>query len=191
MKLFSKEVNFHRVPVVDTEGAVLGLLTQSRLIEYLANDLKDDLKDVFSKKMKEFKGELSTECYSVSPEDKALDAFGVMSHSKVTGVVVLNENKVEGVISVDDLKRTTVSKDLFANMYLPIPVFLTLSSEDPSLSHSTEPITISGETTLGEAVDLLNENKIHRIVLVDEDMSETPMILSLCDIISLVLDELK
>ena len=51
--------------------------------------------------------------------------------------------------------------------------------------HKQPPICCTSETTITEVLDLLVNNKIHRIFLVDDEMK--PMkVVSLCDVISIL-----
>jgi predicted transcriptional regulator len=41
MDIFSKNVNIHRVPIIDDNGEVIGIVTQTQMIKFLAEKVKE------------------------------------------------------------------------------------------------------------------------------------------------------
>jgi CBS domain-containing protein len=106
-------------------------------------------------------GHLMTAEPVVIPVDAPLeDAVSAMAANRVSGLPVVDDSgRVVGVISETDLVRARASEWLWEHWNgLKVRHFMT-----------TPPITISRSATLGSAVAKMEEERIHRIVVVAED----------------------
>jgi len=93
----------------------------------------------------------------VSPDTMLSDAILVMTHGKKGMVVAINDNKVVGIITDGDLRRTIqkYQKELFD---LHVADVMTKS-----------PKTISEEAGLVEATDIMLSNSIHSLVVLNKE----------------------
>lgn len=95
--------NVHRVPVIDHQGRVTNLITQSALVAYLAAHL-DKLGNIREQTV----GALTLGHKSVvtaSVNLRAIDAFKIMTQHGVSGVAVVDEEgNLIGNISVRDIR---------------------------------------------------------------------------------------
>jgi CBS domain-containing protein len=95
--------------------------------------------------------------YSISPEEKALDAVALMARKGVAAVVVISDGQPEGIVSAKDFGQRVV-----------------LGGR--SLEHTkvgdimTSPvITVSPTTTVSEAMAVMAHNRIRHLPVMDND----------------------
>src|SRR4051812_25406859 len=74
MDMFSRDVNLHRIPIIHDNGTVIGLISQSRVIEFLARTVSRFPK-VANRKLKDFLNLQPRAVWTVNALDKTLDAF--------------------------------------------------------------------------------------------------------------------
>ncbi|RJX29560.1 MAG: CBS domain-containing protein [Desulfarculus sp.] len=106
-----KENNVRRLPVVDKDGKLVGIVTDRDLKEaspskattldvhelyYLLSELK--VKDIMSRKV-----------ISIGPEETVEKAAVMMLEHKVTGLPVVDNDKVVGILSQGDVFRVLIS----------------------------------------------------------------------------------
>lgn len=95
--------------------------------------------------------------YSISPEEKALDAVALMARKGVAAVVVISEGQPAGIVSAKDFAQRVVV-------------------EGRSLEHTkvgdimTSPIsTVSPTTTVSEAMAVMAHKRIRHLPVMDND----------------------
>lgn len=106
-----KENNVRRLPVVDDRGELVGIVSDRDLKEaspskattldvhelyYLLSELK--VKDIMSRQV-----------YSIKPEDTVEKAAVIMLEHKVTGLPVLEDGRVVGILSQGDVFKVLTS----------------------------------------------------------------------------------
>lgn len=183
LDMFSKNVNLHRVPIIDGDGNVVGLVSQSRVIEFL------------HKHMDKFPGAALTvdsfwkpgnqPLVSVLDNGTAIDAFKQMFDSRVSGLPVVNsDSKVVGSVSASDLKGST-EDTFFSDVRQPLKDYLARSSHYFKREPGSKPITCGLNDTLKDVTEKLIQHRIHRIFVTDSE-NTLEGVLSLCDIISVI-----
>lgn len=73
----SSDVKLHRVPIVNEAGEVIGLITQSRVIEFLSHEVPKFSK-IAERHLKEWLPSTERPPISVPPTTLALDAYRIM-----------------------------------------------------------------------------------------------------------------
>lgn len=102
IELLAKVRGLHRVPVCDPERKLVGLVTQSQVVDFLKKNM-GRIGPKVNKKVMEIVQ--SFKPITVKEADTALDAFKLMNTEGVSGVAVVNEeNKIVGTLSIRDLK---------------------------------------------------------------------------------------
>jgi len=89
---------------------------------------------------------------TIGPKEKVGDAMALMVGKKVSGLPVVDDGKVVGVITEADVLAGPKSKSVKTAM-------------------ASEPITISPTATIKQAAELLVSNKIKRALVLNDDGS--------------------
>jgi CBS domain-containing protein len=95
--------------------------------------------------------------YSISPQEKALDAVALMAQKGVAAVVVISNGHPSGIVSAKDFGRRVVleGRSLEGTRVRDI---------------MTSPvITVRPTTTVSEAMALMAKNRIRHLPVMDED----------------------
>jgi CBS domain-containing protein len=101
------------------------------------------------------------------------EAAGILDSNKITGLPVLDDSgALIGVLSQTDLVRARANQDLVSN-WLGLPVGQIM----------TKPVlTISINATIGEAARVMEQHRVHRLVVTDD--TATPIgIISTSDLV--------
>jgi len=103
------------------------------------------------KKVKRSENWIIRDPYTVSPDIKAREAKQIMDEKDISGLPVLKGGKLIGIVTKRDLRfETELHKDVEEVM-------------------TSELITAGPETDMSRAKSILNENKIEKLPLIDEE----------------------
>ncbi|MBS3782591.1 MAG: IMP dehydrogenase [Candidatus Thermoplasmatota archaeon] len=103
------------------------------------------------KKVKRSENWIIRDPYTVSPDIKARKAKGIMDEKDISGLPVIKEGKLIGIVTKRDLRfETELDKKVKEVM-------------------TSELVTADPYTDMNEAKSILNENKIEKLPLVDEE----------------------
>jgi len=178
MDMFGTDVNLHRVPVVNDAGDVMGLVTQSKVISFLAeNVLKFPIVDTPISAWYT----PSNSVVSVNIKEKTLVALQQLLTHNVSCVAIVNDDgKIINTLSASDIK-VALGKSIFTDLNLPLVDFLAKSNA--YFKRPDAPVVCSTADSIGSILSKLNDNHIHRIFVVDADAKPIG-VLSLCNVIS-------
>jgi len=169
----------HRVPVIDSEGTLISVLTQSQVVHWLREHQSS------FKVTKETLDDLQigqSGIISISWDLRAIDAFQVIWNNAISAVAVVDDDGVlVGNISVSDLKLIGYDATLISRLFYPIREFLKVISltrvEDAHPIHG--PVFATKSSTLGEVVRRLVETRTHRVYVVDENQKPVGVVSNL------------
>ncbi|KAL6056049.1 hypothetical protein QOT17_016364 [Balamuthia mandrillaris] len=187
LDMFSKQVNLHRVPVVTGDGAVVGLISQWRVIQFLHEQVLPALPRLADKKVGDC---IDKECgnhkvFSINQNELVLEAWKSILENNILGLAVVDDHGVlVGSISVSDIKRSSSADSMWADVRLPIAEFL----RKDFFSAPRNLVTCTKEDTLSTVFQRLVANHVHRIFVVD-GTGKAQNVLSLCDVISALQQE--
>jgi len=176
----------HRVPVVDSDGKLLNIVSQSTLIQLFNRELNASLKEVALLKIL---GSLGTSpVLSVSADALAIDAFKLMDNSKRTGIAVVDSQlRLVGNTSGKDLKLFIGSTNSYDVLMLPILTFLNKIREE-KIDISMPSIAALTDDTLGYVIQKLASTRVHRLYIVNSDTDYRPIrVISLTDILRYII----
>lgn len=170
--------NLHRLAVVDHNRALVSVITQSQMVEFIYRNISL-LGAKRSKCIKDMPYNLH-EVYSVKPNDIALRAFSLMSEKNVSGVAVLDDNGlILDQISMRDLKAMMPDGRLFWRLYKSVTEFLSNvkhSHTDPQAgARPRDVICVTPNDTLETVLGLLVMNRIHRVYIVESLTNKKPL----------------
>jgi len=167
----------HRVLVTNSTGAPLAILSQSKVVSFLAKNI--GLFDFAAKTIQDLNIGF-VKVLSISSDQPIKDAFQLIKRHKVGAVgVVDNEGKLVGNVSASDLKLIGFDTTLFGKMALPVKQVYADTSK-----HSY-PICVRPDTKIKKVVTMIVEKTVHRVYIVDEHKKPIGVI-GLIDILKLV-----
>eukprot|EP01112_Ceratiomyxa_fruticulosa_P001166 TRINITY_DN1115_c0_g1_i1.p1 TRINITY_DN1115_c0_g1~~TRINITY_DN1115_c0_g1_i1.p1 ORF type:complete len:314 (+),score=54.04 TRINITY_DN1115_c0_g1_i1:176-1117(+) len=161
----------HRIPVVDSEGSLISVLTQSQVVHWLSNHMYY-FSDLISKTLEQLEIGTQTEVYSVSQHQRAIDAFNLIYEKKVSAVAVVDANGIlVGNISVSDLKLIGYNAKLVSRLFYPIEEYLkVISANKNTHGHAFQgALSVQKGSTMGEVVHKLVSTRTHRVYVVDPE----------------------
>jgi len=171
----------HRVPVLNDQGEVINIISQSSIITFLEkhhNSIKTDT----TKSIGEIHLGTSPVIY-VTESTPAIEAFRLMDKKGISGVAVVNEHgQFIGNTSASDLKLfiRTISLELLRK---PISDFLKIIRQE-SMEERSPTIGISTTDTIAYAIRKLASTKVHKLFVADDSSGYTPIsVVSLTDIL--------
>jgi len=181
----ARERGLHRVPIIDESRKLVGILTQSQIVQYLSKHM-DEIGNVRSKPLANFRHR-TDEVITVKETDVAMDAFTLMVSKNITGLAVVNdEGKLVGAISLRDLKG--ISSDgrlIIGRLYQSVKVFLDklkLGSKEPDRPRNAVKATLND--TFEAVARTLVEHNIHRVFIVNNQNDRIPIgVVSLKDLL--------
>ena len=174
--------NVHRVPIVNPDGTLVTVVTQSQLIKWLAVHL--DPIQVFSDESIESLGLAKSAVITISSAEPTLNAFKLINDHRVSGVGVVDASgKLVGNISVSDMREIGYSARLFDKIQLPISQFIELIHQ----AHPDQPqaiLSVTPTASLREVFQKILSSRVHRIYVVSPTDGSPIGIISLGDILS-------
>jgi len=172
--------NIRRLPVINLQGDLVGLLTQSVVINILAE--KINLFPFSSLTIDDLNLGTLREIKHVTGNSKVIQAFDLLVEHHIYGVPVVDQqNKVIGNISASDI-QLIVSK-------LDFSIFeKTIQSILPETHQKRSPICIHSSQTVSEAFKIMSKEKIHRLFIIDAKTGELQGLISPVDLLQALLD---
>ena len=77
IKLFANNLTLHRSPIIDDDGNVIGLISQSRIIEWFSHEITK-FPEIKDRKISEWLNKCDKSPISVDNQMKTLDAYRLM-----------------------------------------------------------------------------------------------------------------
>jgi len=164
----------HRVPLVDINGNLQHVFSQSYLVKYLAKFIQ--LFPFVSQTVSDLKLGYKYKVIPVTATSLVKDAFNVMRDNKISGVGVVDDsNNLVGALSTSDLRAIGYTEELFPKCYLRVSEFLRLIGQHLVMVHPSD--------TIGRVAQIFSTTDVHRIFVV---VDNKPIgVISLYDFIQL------
>jgi len=158
--------NLHRVPIMNNKLRLTGLLTQSRVVQFLADNICT-YPELAAKKISELGIGNAENVYSLKGDEPSVDAFMMMLEKGVRGLAIVNDQgQLVDAITASDIKGL-IYGDFFSDLRQPVLNYL--PKVRILLGKSLGPISCTAESTLECVLKKLNQEKVHRIFVVDEN----------------------
>jgi len=174
-----------RIPILNKEGQIINLLTQSAVIDYLAKHVSQ-LGPSIQKTLKELNFEKKA-VISIDHSKPAIDAFRLMVENRISGLAVLDSNKkLMANISARDLRSIQQDARLFERLYYSVGEFVShVRQANYRAIHPS--ICCTFDDTFQKIIMRLAAARIHRIYVVDENRHPISVI-SLHDVLAKILE---
>lgn len=151
--------NVHRVPVFDNTDRVYNILSQSDVIRFLYEHIRDIGIARFDTVEKLGLGTRAV--ISMSARAKAIHAFFLMLYQKVPAVAIVSGNgELVGNLSASDLRG--LDQNSFTELLKPVMEFV------KSVKRHRGLVTCKTGSTLESVLSKLANNNVHRLWMVDD-----------------------
>lgn len=154
----------HRLPVVDVEGTVIGIISQSDILKVAAKNLRL-LGDCVHKSIETLK--LEHAVIAARSNVPARDVFGLLTENRVHGIAIVEHpsSTLLANLSASDLRGMT--RDDLQLFDKPVLEFLEALYKKRNLTLSP-PVSCRPKTELAQIISLLDDNDIHRVFVTDD-----------------------
>lgn len=170
--------HLQRLPVFDSQGNFEGIISQSKVVVFLADHVNKF--PVKSKSLSELSG--FKKVIKISEDSLLKDAFIKMKDEGTLGLAVVDSyGNLVGNISASDIKVIGIDAHLIQKLYRPISQVIGITQ------NKLKPITISPSTLIEEIFRVFKQEKVHRIYI-EEDRGELEGVISLSDILSKLIE---
>jgi len=157
----------HRIPVINSEGELITLLTQSQVLRFIYHNMVSF--GSFSTSTVEKLSMAVSPVVTVSVDQNVIDAFKTMHEKRISAVGIVDESgKLIGNISVSDLKSIGFDGESLSSLYKPISEFMQSSQRGKTTTFAA-PVCVTPQSTYSEVVAQLVNNHIHRVYIVDDN----------------------
>jgi len=174
-----------RIPIMDREGNITNLLTQSAVIDYLAKHA-EQLGPSLKKTLSELNfGEKPV--ISINHNKPAIEAFKLMAENRISGLAVVDDSKkLIANISARDLRSIQQDARLFERLYYSVGEFVShVRQANFRAIHPSICCTL--DDTFQKIIMRIAAARIHRIYVVDESRHLVSVI-SLHDVLAKILE---
>jgi len=183
MDMFSSGGQLYRVPIADEQGKVVSIISQSKVVEFLNDIIKQ-----FGNAAERSVGECFSPKFvaSIHFDDLVINAFLKITETGLHGLAVIDDDGVlVGNISASDMKSVIID-NLCAGLKEPVSVVMKRSAE--TFERPFRAMYCFTTDTLQQVLQIFTTEQIHRLYIVDAEKKLLGVI-SLGDIID-VLDRL-
>jgi len=150
----------HRLAIVNSDGSPVMLVTQSRLIQFLAENL-DKFPKLCKKTVDDFKLGYKN-VLSITQNQSIRSAVELMNNNSVSGVpIVDSQHKIVGTFSHANLRVLGHDFSKFNHLYNTVVDFMKLDN------NSNVPLLVLPSTTIEQLVNIIIRTKVHRVFVID------------------------
>lgn len=174
------ETGLARLAVTDSQGNLVSMLTQTRLVRYLSNRISE-MGPISKFPLRQF-GLGKSPVVSIKDTEPAINAFLKIYQFNIGGVAVLDtDGRVIGNISITDLKDMGYSLDMFRKMFIPALEFINRKIEGADIP---KVVWVTKDSEIQEVFHLFRTHWIHRVYLVDKNTKRPIDVVSASDLIN-------
>lgn len=180
----------HRVFVHDTEGRIINVVTQSAVVDMLADNI-EALGIKATRPIRDLRALVPRAVVAkVTVSDTVADAFHLMKHRHISAVPVTNESGTFiGVISIRDVRMLLKQEDFGTALRENVAAFLSRKHTVKSWHMRSANVTCTESTSLGAVLRKLQASRVHRIFVVDGS-GALVSVMSLADVISAAVEHI-
>jgi CBS domain-containing protein len=179
---------FHRVPVVDAQGKVINVISQSSIVKYLADNLRDAILDNRNDPTIEALQIGTKPVLSVSKKSTVINTFRLMDQKKRSGVALIDETgRFVGTTTGKDLGLFLDNPSLAA---LNLPIFEHLQIIRQKQTDIKSPsISVFDHDRISRAIGLIAATRVHRVFVVDNEKDfRAVRVISITDILKYLME---
>jgi len=174
--------NIRRVGVETQDGKLLGIISQSGMIQFLLKELKASrlFKGIL---LKDIPQSERPNVQTIKETELSIEAFKLMLENRISGVAVVNDKgQLTSVFSSCDFKREKFNQELFSDLRLPAKEYLSKSNRYFKNEIDEKAFQIVSTDSLEAVLEKVVKYHLHQIFELDENKAPIKGH-SLCDII--------
>jgi len=178
----------HRVPVLNPQGKVVNVVSQSSIVKYLADHLRDAILDNKNDPTIEALKIGTKPVLSVPKKATVITAFRLMDQKKRSGVALVDESgRFVGTTTGKDLGLFLENPSLGA---LNLPIFEHLQIIRQKQTDIKSPsISVFDHDRISRAIGLIAATRVHRVFVVDNEKDfRAVRVISITDILKYLMD---
>eukprot|EP00300_Choanocystis_sp_HF-7_P032932 c4458_g1_i2.p2 GENE.c4458_g1_i2~~c4458_g1_i2.p2 ORF type:complete len:324 (+),score=84.10 c4458_g1_i2:35-1006(+) len=164
-----------RVAVLNAAGRVANIVSQSDVISFLAKHIALFPEDVRATPVSELFHSEFKPVISVATTDTVLGALTKMDNSKITGIGIVDGDRLVGNVSGKDLKLFTRGTPSYAMLHEPVMEMIKDLRQREMVDISIPVIAIFPGTAFEIAVRKIAATKVHRVYVVDSEERFAPV----------------
>jgi len=168
--------NVHRVISLNSDHSLNNIITQSRVVECLVQlfGVSPSLSALGRLTVQDIKLAKMGEMISVREDEKAVEAFRLMSKHNISGLPVVNaDGKLVANISESDLRAIQSNAQFLKLLYLPVSEYLDMMrkhrASEPKAPKVRPLVKCELIDSYRSVIDKVAESKVHRCFVVDDN----------------------
>jgi len=179
----------HRVPVVNAQGLVINIISQSSVVKFLADSLRDSiLENPSDPKIDALPALGTTPVLTVGKLTSVISTFRLMDQKKRSGIAIIDENgRFVGTTTGKDLGLFLENPSLgVLNMAIFEHLQLIRAKQVDIMSPS---IAVFELDRVSRAIGLIAATRVHRVFVVDDEKHYQPIrVISITDILRYLIE---
>lgn len=170
LEVLARSKTVRRVPIIDSDAKVCGMVTQSMMISLLQQN-EARLGAMRHIKLRDVDPSLVPSVLSVRSSEKAAIAFRRMADNGMSGLAMVDEQGyLVDAITVRDLRGIGTSGEKFHRLSYDCTFYKDLVKSEFARQTPSSPVWVTGEATLGEVLRLMDDGNIHRVFVCTRDV---------------------
>jgi CBS-domain-containing membrane protein len=177
----------HRVPVLDEDGKIVNIISQSSIIQVLSQKCTKEGDVDIDVPLSQHPEIGSKPVLTVNKNESVINTFRLLEKKNLSGVALVDEKgRLVGSTTGKDLGRFLKNPTLAT---LNLPIFEHLQKiRSELIDIKTPSIALFEKDKLSRAVALLAATRVHRVFVVDDEEHYKPIrVISLTDILHYLL----
>lgn len=184
--------NARRVPILDNQGYLCGIITNSMMISTISQNL-DLMPQLKALKVREFTSSLQFWVDKCTTTDLAVTAFETMVDSDHSGLPVVDSRGVlVDNLSIRDLREIGKDATRFSTLWDNVQDFKAdVRKRFPSQT-PWSPIVVKESDSMFDVITKMDDGNIHRVFVVDDFDQPRPLyVISQLDVLRVLLDRYR
>jgi len=174
----------HRIPVIDENAAVVDIVTQSMLIDFLWQNL-NLIGTAANIPVRDIGSTHIPIVVQVTSQTKAIIAFQQMIERSISGIAIVDDGRLVDNLSLRDLKGIRPDVKIFWRLWNTVADFKQKVREEFPGHHIPEkPVVVLETDPLEMVVEAMALKHVHRVFVVDSRETMRPLrVISQTDIL--------
>jgi len=176
--------SIHRVPVVDNNGKIVNIISQSNINQLLAQQLQNEAVNRSGPSIDSINIGTHKNIITIHQNAAVIDAFRILDKKKISGIALIDDTgRMVGVTTGKDLGLFLEYADIKL-LEQPIGTYLKYIRSRSQNILEVPAVAVFGKSKLVYAIGLIASTKIHRLFICDSEEAYRPVgVISITDIL--------